>query len=414
MQISDRLRQLTPDGDDGWGVYYKAIAMQRGGIEILNLTIGEHDIGTDPSILRTMNSAALGGHTGYAEVPGIPELRQAVANRTEQNTGVPTGPENVLITPGGQAALFAAHMLACNPGDKALFLDPYYVTYPGTIRGAGAIPVPVQTRPEDGFQPRASDIAARSTRAASLLINTPNNPTGAVYTRNTLDGIAQVCVSSDLWLISDEVYDSQVWSGQHLSPRALPGMAERTLVAGSLSKSHAMTGSRLGWIIGPDTAISALANLSTHTTYGVPGYIQDAGLFALSKSAELEPQIAAPFKRRRDLALHLLAQQSLIRPVDPNGAMYVMLDIRPTGLTAPEFCTRLLEQEHIATLPGDSFGQAAKGHIRVALTLPDDLLETALTRLLAFAQGQAQSQAQTQAQTQAPTAAQTKSAPVFI
>ncbi len=385
MKISKRLQTLTPKGDDGWGVYYKAMQMIDDGVELLNMTIGEHDIGTDPVILEEMHRAALGGHTGYAAVPGIESLRRAVAERTQRMTGVETGPENVLITPGGQAGLFAAHMLVCDPGDKALFIDPYYVTYPGTIRAAGAQQVAVKARPETGFQPDSADIDAAAEGAVSLLINTPNNPTGAVYSRKTLDGIAQVCKARDMWVISDEVYDSQVWTGSHLSPRALPAMAERSLVVGSLSKSHAMTGSRLGWIIGPKDAIEAAANLSTHTTYGVPGYIQDAGLFGLSLGPDYEARIAAPFRRRRDLVCGLVAQQSFISSIPSDGAMYVMLDIRPTGLSATKFCLKLLEEAHVATLPADSFGTAAAGHIRLAMTLPDDQLVRAVSRLLEFA-----------------------------
>ena len=147
-----------------------------------------------------------------------------------------TTPENILVTPGGQSALYSAHSAVCDEGDTALYIDPYYATYPGTIRGIGATPQSIAAHPEAGFQPRAADIAAHAKGATSLLINSPNNPTGAVYSRATLQGIADVCIEHDLWLISDEVYDTQVWQGTHISPRSLDGMAERTLVVGSMSK----------------------------------------------------------------------------------------------------------------------------------------------------------------------------------
>lgn len=387
MKISKRLDTITPKGDDGWGVFYAAMALKAKGVPLLNLTIGEHDIGTDPSILRAMYDAACDGQTGYPAIPGIDELRVAVAERTQRLTGVPTGPENVLITPGGQAALFAALMMACDPGQNTLFLDPFYVTYPGTIRGASSHPIAVQTRAEDGFQPRASDIAARipAEGASALLLNSPNNPTGAVYTRQTLKEVAELCRDHNMWMISDEVYDSQVWSGPHLSPRALPGHAEHCIVVGSMSKSHAMTGSRLGWAIGPTEAIEAMHNLSIHTTYGVPGYIQHAALFALRQGPEAEAKVAAPFKRRRDLARKIVATQDVLTAIPADGAMYLMLDIRKTGLEAEEFCLKLLYDHHIATLPGDSFGQAARGHIRIALTLPDEQLAQALEKVMQFA-----------------------------
>jgi len=267
---------------------------------------------------------------------------------------------------------------------------------PGEKRGSGpeARPrpgpatEPVPARPEDGFQPRAEDIEAKlaaNPGARTLMINSPNNPTGAVYSPETLAGIAEVCRAHDLWLISDEVYDAQIWEGAHLSPRALPGMADRTLVVGSMSKSHAMTGSRVGWVIGPEAAIEALIQLSTHTTYGVPGYIQDAAAYALAQGPEVEAEVGAPFARRRAITLDLLAGQQVVRAVPPEGAVYVMLDIRATGLSGEAFAGALLDAEGIAVMPGESFGAAAAGHVRVAMTVGDAAYADALTRLLAFA-----------------------------
>jgi arginine:pyruvate transaminase len=353
---------------------------------VIELTIGEHDIRTAPAILDAMHEAARAGHTGYAAVPGTPALRDAIAARVRARTGVATSRDNVVVTPGGQAALFAAHSAVCDPGDTALFIDPYYATYPGTLRSVGANARPVLARPEDGFQPQAADIAAAAPGAASLLINTPNNPTGVIYTQATLQGIAGVCRDHDLWLISDEVYDTQVWQGTHLSPRALPGMADRTLVIGSMSKSHAMTGSRVGWIVGPEDAIEHLINLSTNTTYGVPGYIQDAALFALQQGPALEAEIAAPFRRRRAIAQDILSRSNVINAVPCDGAMYVMLDIRATGLTGEQFANALLDQTRIAVMPGESFGRAAAGHLRVAMTVDDATFADALTRIVAFAE----------------------------
>jgi arginine:pyruvate transaminase len=283
MELSTRIQGILDGGDDGWGVFYKARAMKAAGVDVTELTIGEHDIRTDPAILDAMHKAAVSGHTGYADIPGTPALRDAVAKRVEEQTHVPTTRRNVLITPGGQAALFAAHMAACDDGDTALFIDPHYATYPGSIRSVGAKAVAVPARSRDGFQPDLGAVRRAARGAKSLLINTPNNPTGVIYTDDTLHGLAEICRDKDLWLISDEVYDSQVWHSAHLSPRALPGMAERTLVVGSMSKSHAMTGSRLGWIIGPEDAIAQLATLAINTNYSVAGFIQDAALFPCAK-----------------------------------------------------------------------------------------------------------------------------------
>lgn len=389
MNLSQRMQSLTGGGSDGWDVFIKARKMIAAGTPVTELTIGEHDIRTASPILQDMHKSALGGHTGYAMVPGTDQLRDTVAKRTMDRTGVPTTRNNVLITPGGQSALFAAHAAACDPGDTALYLDPYYATYPGTIRGVSAIPKAIQTRAQDAFQPSASDIAKHAADAKSVLINSPNNPTGTVYARATLDGIAQVCIDNDLWLISDEVYDTQIWEGEHISPRSLPDMAQRTLVIGSMSKSHAMTGSRCGWVIGPEEVISHLITFATHTTYGVPGFIQDASVFALDQGPEFEAEIAAPFQRRRAIAQKVLSGQNAIGVVPPQGAMYLMLDIRATGLTGDDFANALLDEHHIAVMPGESFGQAAAGHIRVAMTIDDAKFEQALRTLTSFAEAHA-------------------------
>ena len=385
MKLSQRISGLLGDGSDGWEVFIKAREMTKDGIDVVELTIGEHDIRTAAPILQDMHKAAMGGHTGYASVPGTDALRQTVAKRVQERTGVPTVPENVLITPGGQAALFAAHMVACDAGDTALYLDPFYATYPGTLRGVGAIPKAIQTRAEDAFQPRAGDIDACAAGAKSLLINTPNNPTGTVYSLETLEGIADVCKAHDLWLISDEVYDTQVWDGEHISPRALPDMAQRTLVVGSMSKSHAMTGSRCGWVVGPAEVIESLINLATHTTYGVAGFIQDASDFALNQGPAFEEDIAAPFRRRRALGQEILEHQSTVGLIPAQGAMYMMLDIRATGMSGEAFAYALLEAHHIAVMPGESFGAAAAGHIRVAMTIEDGAFVQALETLCEFA-----------------------------
>jgi arginine:pyruvate transaminase len=389
MQASQRIRSLTVSGDDGWGLFHRAREMMAEGINVLELTIGEHDIKTDPRILDEMHRSALDGATGYAVVPGLPELRQAIADRVTAQTGVPTTPDNVMVTPGGQAALFMTHHATCDEGDRGLYIDPYYATYPGTIRSVGAVDVAVPARAEDAFQPNRAALQAAAPGAKSLLINSPNNPTGVVYTADTMNMIADVTKENDLWLISDEVYDTQVWDGAHLSPRTLPGMLERTLVIGSLSKSHAMTGSRLGWIVGPEEMIEHAIHLATHTTFGVPAFVQYAGIYGLGLGPEFEGKIGAPFRRRLGLAEDMVAKQQVVHLIPAKGAMYAMLDIRATGHTGTSFAEALLAEEFIAVMPGESFGRAAAGHLRVALTLPDPEFVDAFSRLLAFAGRQA-------------------------
>ena len=385
MKLSNRITGLTDGGSDGWDIHYHARSMIAEGHPVAMLTIGEHDVGTDRSILEAMHAAALAGHTGYTLFQGNANLREAIAKRVSDRTKLATAPENVLVVPGGQAGLFVSHIATCGDGGKALYIDPNYATYPGTIRAAGAEPVAVMARPDRDFQPDPRDIANAAEDARCLLINTPNNPTGVVYNRRTIEGIASVCRKNDMWLISDEVYDTQVWRGVHISPRTLAGMAERTLVVGSLSKSHAMTGSRIGWVIGPEEAIHHMGNLTTNTTYGIPGYIQEAGLFALGCGEDFEKKIAAPFRRRGKMVVAMIKKQNLIKAVPSDGGMYVMLDIKSTGLSGRDFAAHLLNERHVAVMPGESFGQSASGHVRVALTVADDILKNAVASLIEFA-----------------------------
>jgi len=386
MKLSSRITGLLGGGSDGWDVFNLARERIAAGADIVELTIGEHDIRTDPTILEAMHTSATAGHTGYASVPGTPALRDAIAARVTERTGVKATRDNIVVTTGGQAGLFAAHMACCNPGDTALFIDPYYATYPGSVRGTGATAKAVQARPEHGFQPQVNDLAKHAPGAQSLMINSPNNPTGVVYAQDTMDGIAHVVCDHDMWLISDEVYDTQVWNGTHISAWSMPDLRNRSLVINSMSKSHAMTGSRVGWVLGPEAAIDHIINLSTHTTYGVPGFIQDAATFALNQGSELETQIAAPFRRRRNIVARHLDGSNLIKSVPCDGAMYAMLDIRATGLSGEDFAYALLDGENIAVMPGESFGHAAAGHLRIALTVADDMFEDAFARLLRFAE----------------------------
>lgn len=388
MRLSRRIEAVVEGGSDGWDIHYRARAMAAGGRPVVMLTVGDHDVPTAPAILDAMAASARGGNTGYAAVMGSPALRAAIAARILGATGAPTTAENVTVTPGGQAALFLAMMAVLDPGDACVVIEPYYATFPLTVRAASGRVVRVVARAEDGFQPDAAaiDRAVSESGARAVLINSPNNPTGAVYGPPLLDAIAKVCQARDVWLISDELYDTQVFDGRHLSPRALPGMAARTLVVGSLSKSHAMTGSRVGWLAGPREAIARVGDLAIATTYGIPGFIQDAALHALTHGAAGEAGIAARYRRRRDLALAALDGSAGVRAHRAAGAMYLMLDIRPTGLSGIDFAGALLDAEAIAVMPGESFGETGgAGHLRIALTVPETVLAEALRRLAAFA-----------------------------
>lgn len=384
--LSERIRRIVSNGNDGWGLYYRAREMQATGTSVTMLSIGDHDIKTDPSILKTMFESAERGHLGYTPVSGLPALRQAIADRVTRFREVPAGPENVVICPGGQGAIFSAMSAALNPGDACIILDPFYATFDVTVRAAAAEPIIVPTRADLGFQPDPDLIAKAITpRTRAILVNTPNNPSGAVYTRDRLEAIADLCRQHDLWVISDELYDGQIHHGAHVSLRDLPNMADRTFVIGSMSKGYAMTGSRVGWAIAPAEAAAMMIDLAGATTYGLPGFIQDAAIYALTECAHLEAEVAERYRRRRDIAVQAAGKSRSLSVVPPNGGMYVMLNVSGTGLSGDDFGARLLEEEHIAVMPGESFGAAAAGHVRIALTVPDEQLTDAMGRIAEFA-----------------------------
>ena len=389
MELSRRITGIVGGSDDGWAVHYRARRMRSQGQDVVMLSVGDHDITTDTTILDAMKASMDRGNLGYSAVMGSGALREAIARRVTEQTAVPAAHENVIVTPGGQAAIFAAMNVVLDPGQSCIVLDPYYATFAQTVRAAGGRPIVVETPADQGFQPDIGLIeAAVAPDTRAILVNSPNNPTGAVYEAERIAAMAELCRRLGLWLIADELYGCQVHEGAFLSARDLPGMEAQCLVVGSLSKSHAMTGSRLGWIVGPAAAIRHLGDLATTTTYGIPGFVQDAGLFALNEGAEIEAGIAARYRRRAKAAVAALGNQPSVRAVTPQGGMYLMLDIRETSLSGQEFADRLLDAERIAVMPGESFGNAAAGHLRIALTVPEAALRDALARIARFAQDQ--------------------------
>ena len=273
------------------------------------------------------------------------------------------------------------------PGDEVIVPEPVYATYQGVLAASGAEMVMVPLPAERGFHPDLDSIAGAVTpRTRVVWINSPHNPTGAVFTPDEIAGIAEICRRHDLWLVSDEVYEDLAFARPHLSPWSLPDMAERTIVVSSLSKSHSMPGFRLGWIIGPPALGRHLFVLLLSMTYGTPPFIQEGALAALS--AEL-PEVAAlrdDYRRRAGLMSGILAAAPNCRPIPPEGGMFVLLDIRGTGMAAQQFASALLESEDVAVLPCDAFGPSAAGHLRISLTEPDARLAEAGHRIVRFAQ----------------------------
>lgn len=381
---SDRISGIIPSGKDGWEVHFSAMTRKEAGEPIITLSVGDHDFDTPNETVEACVAALRSGHHHYTQLAGIPRMREAMARISTRCTGVETTAEQVIATPGGQLALYAAVQGTLDKGDHAIVVAPYYATYPGTFRAAGADFTVVEAKAADGFQPRAEAIeAALRPNTRAILINTPNNPTGAVYSRESLEALAEICVRHDLWLLSDEVY----WTlagGQHLSPRALPGMEERTLVINSMSKSHGMTGWRIGWLTGPRDMIELMVSLNLVTTYGLTDFIQQAAVAALENDYGVQ-RIADTYNGRRKVFLDAIRGLNDITVRGSEGGMYVMLDISAIEPDDEKFAWAFLDAEKVGVMPGSSFGEAAAGHIRISLCQPDDVLEEAAGRLRRFA-----------------------------
>ena len=381
---SSRISGIVPSGKDGWEVHFEGWARKLAGQDIIMLSVGDHDFDTPSETVEAAVRAVRGGHHHYTQLPGIPALREAMAKVSTRSTGVPTSVAQVIATPGGQSALYAAVQAVLDPGDHAVVVAPYYATYPGTFRAAGADFTVVETAAEDGFQPRVEAIEkALTPNTKAILLNTPNNPTGAVYSREALDDIAEVCRRRDLWLLSDEVYWT-LGSGEHVSPRVLEGMAERTLVINSMSKSHGMTGWRIGWLTGPVAIIKLLISLNLVSTYGINDFVSRAAIEALDNDYGVE-WIANVYATRRKVFLDAVRGTNNIVVRGSEGGMYVMLDVRAIEPNSEKFAWNLLNSENVTVMPGASFGEAAEGHIRIALTQSEDILREAANRLRRFA-----------------------------
>ncbi len=375
-------------GSRAWDVHIRARELQEQGRDVILLSVGDPDFDTPPAIVDAAIEGLRAGHTHYTSMEGIPPLRKAIARRHEKLTGHRADPDQVVVLPGAQCALFSTMMCLAQPGDEVIVPEPMYVTYEAVIGATGARLVEVPLRAERGFHIDPADLAAAVTpRTRVVLINFPHNPTGAGITADELEGVAQVCRENDLWLVSDEVYATLTYGVAHRSPVALPGMAERTVVVDSLSKSHAMTGWRLGWAIAPGALPRHLANLALCMLYGCPPFIQDAAVVALEREFEEIDAMRAEFRARRDRVVALIEDMPLARCTPPEGSMFLMIDIRETGLGGEEFAFRLVESEGVSLLPCDGFGPSAAGHLRMSLSAPMAVLEEACRRLERFIRG---------------------------
>jgi arginine:pyruvate transaminase len=388
MRFSPLVERVAGRGSAAWDVHVEARRRQQAGEDIIFLTVGDPDQ-EPPELAIEATVAALRAHrTHYAPTIGYPVLREAIAARVERRTGQPCTADNVAVVPGAQGGVYCAIQCLAGPGDEVVVGEPIYATYEGVIGASGARMVTFPLRPERGFHPDLDALARAITpRTRIIWINSPHNPTGAVFTRAEIERIAALCREHDLWLVSDEVYEDLAFARPHTGAWSLPGMAERTAVVSSLSKSHALPAFRLGWVVGPPDLIRHLANLLLSMTYGSPAFIQDGALAALSDEL---PEVAAlheDYRRRAAMMSELLAQAPGCRAIAPEGGMFVLLDVRGTGLGTAEFARRLLDSERVAILPCDGFGPSAAGYLRIALSAPEGRLRDAANRILRFTRG---------------------------
>jgi arginine:pyruvate transaminase len=386
MRYSPLVERISGSGAGAWAIHMEAAKRREAGEDIIFLTVGDPDQEPPGAVIEATVAALRRHRTGYAPVLGYPAVRQAIAARVGRRTGQPCGADNIVVVPGTQGGLYCAVQCLAGPGDEVIVPEPIYATYEGVIGASGARMVTVPLRPETGFHPDLDALAAAVTPKTRIIwINSPHNPTGAVFTQAEIGAVAALCRRHDLWLVSDEVYEDLAFARAHVSAWSLPGMAERTVVVSSLSKSHAIPGFRFGWVVGPPALARHLFNLLLSMTYGSPAFIQDGALVALSREL---PEVAAlreAYRARAELMTGLLAQAPGCRVVPPEGGMFVLFDVRGSGLGSAEFARRLLDRERVAVLPCDGFGPSAAGHLRIALSAPEPRLAEAGERIVRFA-----------------------------
>ncbi|EKF20915.1 pyridoxal phosphate-dependent aminotransferase [Nitratireductor pacificus] len=381
---SARISGIVPSGKNGWEVHFAALTRKQAGEDVIMLSVGDHDFDTPEGTIEACVEAVRSGYHHYTQLPGLPRLRAGLARLSEDCTGVPTAPEEIMATIGGQGALYAACQAVLDPGAHAVIVSPYYATYPGTVRAAGGRFTEIETHAENSFEPKLDEIeAALEEDTRAILINSPNNPTGAIYSRETLERIADICRKRDLWLLSDEVYWTIRADEEHLSPRALPSMKERTLVINSLSKSHGMTGWRIGWLTGPADMIATMTNLNLVATYGLPDFISRAAIAAVENAYGVA-EIAERYAKRRTAFLAAIHGMNGVTVRGSKGGMYVMLDIRAVDRDSEKFAWDLLKAEDVAVMPGVSFGAAAEGHVRISMCQDEAVLREAAGRIRRF------------------------------
>ena len=370
----------------------KAKKLRAAGVQVIGFGVGEPDFPTPSHIVEAAASACRDPrHHKYSPVSGLPELREAVAAKTMRDSRLEVQPEQVLITNGGKHAVYNAFAVVVNPGDEVLLPTPYWTTYPEPVALFGGITVPVEAGAAAGFRVTVDQLeAARTDRTKALVFVSPSNPTGAVYPLAEVEAIGQWAAEHGIWVITDEIYEHLVYDGaeHHSMPSAVPGIRDRCLILNGVAKTYAMTGWRVGWMIGPVDAVRVAVNLQSHATSNVCNVAQAAALAALTGPLDFVHEMRRHFDRRRHAMHRVLAAIDGVVCPRPQGAFYAYCDM--TGVlgrsfdgVAPadtiELADLLLDKAGVAVVPGEAFGDP--GGVRLSFALGDEDLNTGVSRI---------------------------------
>jgi aspartate aminotransferase len=387
--LADRLKTLAPSAT--LAVQAKAKALRARGIDVISFGAGEPDFDTPTRIKDAAVRAMQQGHTKYTEVPGIPELRQAICTKLKRDNGLEYEPADVLVSCGAKHTLYNLAVALLNPGDEVLVPSPYWVSYPEQARLVDGIPVPVPTDEATGFDLDPDRLrAAVTSRTKLIVLNSPGNPTGAVFSRERLEAVARLAVERKLWVVSDECYESLTFEGRHVSIASFgPEIKARTIVVNTCSKAYAMTGWRIGYAAGPRALIMAMTDVQSQVTSNPSSVAQWASVEALAGAQDEVAKMAGEFDRRRRLIIAGLNAIPGVSCVMPKGAFYAFPNVsglfgRKTPDGAPlrssvDVAAFFLEHARVAVVPGLDFGSDA--HVRLSYATSADLIREGLARM---------------------------------
>jgi aspartate aminotransferase len=383
MEISERAAQLTPSLT--LSIDSKAKAMKAEGIDVCGFGAGEPDSDTPEHIKRAAIEALEAGFTKYTPSAGIPELRQAIADKLAADNGLNYRAAQVVVSNGAKHACYNAILATCQPGDEVIIPAPYWVSYPDMVRLVGAEPVIVPTSERNSWKMRPEDFEnAMTPRTKMLIMNSPGNPTGSVYTREELEAIVNVAAEEDIYILSDEIYEKLVYDdAKHVSIGSLSQEAyDLTITINGFSKSYAMTGWRLGYLAAPDQIARAVDSIQSHTSSNPSSFSQYGALAALKGDQQPLADMREEFDMRRNYMFDRLSKISNITAIKPQGAFYVLVNISQLGLNSQNFADRLLSKANVAVVPGAAFGDDRT--IRFSYATSIDVIKKGLDRFQDF------------------------------